>query len=77
MSVYKRRLKKGHSWRAVVRIEKYPPICRTFDRKEEAEDWEEQTKRQIKDGELKFDQYRKKHTFSELLDRFIANGAGS
>jgi len=75
MSVYKRRLKKGHSWRAVIRIEKYPPICRTFDRKEEAEDWEKETKRQIKRGEFKFDQYRKKHTFSELLDRFISNGA--
>ncbi|OGN61677.1 MAG: hypothetical protein A3F09_03495 [Chlamydiae bacterium RIFCSPHIGHO2_12_FULL_49_11] len=75
MSVYKRPLKKGYSWRAVVRIEGFPPICKTCKRKEEAEDWEQDTKRQIKRGEFKFDQYRKRHTFSELIESFISNGS--
>lgn len=74
MSIYKRILKHGYSWRAVVRIKGYPPICKTFKRKPEAEDWEQETKRQIKLGQFKFDQHRKLHIFHDLTERYLQDG---
>jgi integrase len=75
MSIFKRKLKNGYTWRAVVRIKGYPTLCETFERKQEAEDWEKETKSRIKQGQFKFDQYKKQHTYSDLIDRFIADGA--
>lgn len=44
-SIFKRKDKNGKStgWRAVVRIKGYPTACKTFDRKQEAEDWAQDT----------------------------------
>jgi len=75
MSIYKRKLQNGYSWRAVVRIKGYPTVCATFDRKQEAVDWEEATKRRIKQGQFKFDQHKLQSTFIELVDRFLSDGA--
>lgn len=72
-SIYKR--KDGKGWRAVVRIKGYPTACAHFDRKPEAEDWAHETERKIKLGQFKFDQHKRLHTFSELLDQYIANGS--
>jgi hypothetical protein len=40
-SIFKRKSKDGKSftWRVVVRIKGYPVTCKTFERKQEAEDW--------------------------------------
>jgi hypothetical protein len=75
MSIFKRKLKNGYKWRAVVRIKGYPTLCETFERKQEAEDWEKETKSRIKQGQFKFDQHKKQHTYTDLIDRFINDGA--
>jgi len=72
-SIYKR--KDGKGWRAVVRIKGYPTACGHFDKKPEAEDWAHETERKIKLGQFKFDQHKRLHTFPELLDQYIGNGA--
>jgi hypothetical protein len=75
MSIFKRKLKNGYPWRAVIRIKGYPTLCETFERKQEAEDWEKETKSRIKLGQVKFDQHKKQHTFGELVDRYVNDGA--
>ena len=75
-SIQKRKNKNGTShWRAVVRIKGYPTVCNHFDRKQEAEDWAADVERQIKLGKFKFDQHKQQYTFSQLLDRYISDGA--
>jgi integrase len=75
-SIQKRKNKNGTShWRAVVRIKGYPTVCNHFDRKQEAEDWAIETERQIKQGKFKFDQHKQQHTFTQLLERYINDGA--
>jgi hypothetical protein len=76
-SIFKRKLRgeKSFSWRAVVRIKGYPTICETFERKQEAEDWAQETERRIKLRGFKFDQHKKQHTLAELIDRFSKDGA--
>ncbi len=75
-SIFKRKLKdgKGFTWRAVVRIKGYPAVCESFDRKQEAEDWGQQTERRIKLGQFKFDQHKHLHTFAQLVERFTSDG---
>lgn len=77
MSVYKRKDRKGKvvGWRAVVRIKGYPTVCKQCDRKEEADDWEEDTRRRIKAGQFQFHRHKVQNTFSELVDCFIRSGA--
>jgi integrase len=75
-SIYKRKNKDGTTcWRAVIRIKGHPTVCDHFDRKQQAEDWAQDTERKIKLGQYQFDQHNKIHTFSELVERFINNGA--
>lgn len=75
-SIFKRKNANGTTvWRVVVRIKGYPTICNHFERKQEAEDWASDTERQIKAGQFKFDQHKKIHTFSELVERYIQDGA--
>jgi integrase len=75
-SIYKRKLKDGKSfvWRAVVRIKGYPTICETFERKQEAEDWANDTERRIKIGQFNFSAHNKHHTYADLLDRMGTDG---
>lgn len=75
MAIYKRRLKKGYSWRVVIRIKGHPPICKTYDRKEEAEYNEAEFKKQIKSGQFNFLLHKNQRTFNALLDRFVRDGA--
>ena len=44
-SIYKRRSKDGKNftWRAVIRLKGYPVVCKTCERKQEAEDWAKET----------------------------------
>lgn len=72
-AIYKR--KDGKGWRAVIRKKGYPTVCFHDERKQVVEDWAIETERQIKNGQFKFDQYNKIHTFAELIDRFFQDGA--
>jgi len=76
-SIYKRKSKDGKSsvWRAVVRIKGYPTTCNTFERKQEAEDWANDTERRIKLGQYNFESNNTSQTYSALLDRLIDDGA--
>ena len=75
-SIQKRKNKNGTShWRAVIRIKGYPTVCNHFDRKQEAEDWATDVERQIKQGKFRFDQHKQQHTFAQLLERYINDGA--
>jgi len=79
MAVYRSHYqkKKGSRkkmWRAVVRIDGLPPASGCFDRKEEAEDWEEKTKQQIKNGNFNFSALKNQHTFLDLIARMHENG---
>ncbi len=72
-SIYKR--KDGKGGRAVVRITGYPTVCDHFERKKQAEDWAVEIERQIKLGQYKFDQHNHLHTFGELTERYLNDGA--
>ena len=75
-SIFKRKNDNGTTvWRAVVRIKGYPTVCNHFERKQEAEDWSRDIERQIKLGQFKFDQHNQIHTFVQLLDRYLLDGA--
>jgi len=74
-SFYKRKNKNGiTAWRAVIRIKGYPTVCKTFERKQEAEDWAEDKEREIKNGQFNFDHHKNQHTFDELVNRYIQDG---
>lgn len=76
-SIFKRILKdgKGFTWRAVIRIKGFPTVCETFERKQEAEDWAQETERKIKTQQFKFDAYKKQYTYSDLIQRMEGDGA--
>src|SRR5476651_2455104 len=75
-SIYKRKNENSTAvWRAVVRIKGYPTVCNHFERKQEADDWASDIERQIKAGQFKLDQHKQQHTFTELVDRYIGDGA--
>lgn len=75
-SIFKRKNDNGTTvWKAVVRIKGYPTVCNHFERKQEADDWAQGIERQIKRGEFKFDQHNQLHTFTQLIDRYLADGA--
>ncbi|KPK32599.1 MAG: hypothetical protein AMS24_03770 [Chlamydiae bacterium SM23_39] len=73
-SIYKRKLKKGHSWRVLIHVKGYPKIYKDFERKEEAEDWAKETEMTIKRGRFKFNLHNKLHTLEELIERFLNDG---
>jgi len=76
-SVFKRKSKDGKSftWRAVVRIKGYPITSKTFERKQEAEDWGQETERHIKQGQFKFEMHKLQHTYEDLMVRLYGDGA--
>ena len=59
----------------IIRIKGYPTVCNHFDRKQEAEDWANDVERQIKLSKFNFNQHKQQYTFSQLLDRYINDGA--
>ena len=75
-SVYKRKNEDGTTpWRAVVRIKGHPTVCNHFERKQEADDWAADIERQIRLGQYQFDRQSVNNTFSDLVDRFLRDGA--
>lgn len=76
-SIYKRKDKDGKlsGWRAVIRIKGYPTTCKTFDQKQEAEDWAQETEQRIKLQQFNFSSHKKQHTFDDLVDCRQSDGA--
>lgn len=75
-SITKRKNKSGTiRWHAIIRLKGYPTVCKHFDRKQEADDWASATEREIKLGKFKFDQHKQQHTFVQLMERYINDGA--
>ena len=70
----KKRKGKGHKWRAVIRLKGYPTVCKSFDRQQEADDWGNNTEREIKRGRFKFYLHNTQKTFVDLVERFINDG---
>lgn len=76
VSIFKRNSKtgKGHTWRAVIRKKGHPPICETFNRRHEAEDWGREIEHQVKIGQYKFGRQGIKQTVDHLLERYDTDG---
>lgn len=69
-SIYKRENEDGtKAWRAVVRVQGLPSVSKSFERKEEAVDWAQETERSIKRGQFNFEAAKRKHTYSDLIER--------
>ena len=76
VSIYKRKNENGTTvWRAVIRIKGYPTISKSFARKQEADDWEEEQRRHIRNGQFNFTAHNKHHTYVDLLHRMETDGA--
>ncbi len=76
VSIYRRKNENGTTvWRAVIRIKGYPTVSKSFTRKQEAEDWEEEQRRRIKNGQFNFTAHNKHHTYADLLHRMETDGA--
>ncbi|MBS0604914.1 MAG: site-specific integrase [Verrucomicrobia bacterium] len=75
-SIYKRPSKrgKGHTWRVVIRVKGHPVVCKTCDRKEEAENWAAETERLIKRGQYNFETSKRQFTYADLHERLHADG---
>lgn len=77
-TIYKRKTKDGKKvlgWKAVVRIQGYPTVCKICERQKEAEDWAKETELQIKEGRYNFGRRKQKSTFDDLLNRYASSGA--
>ena len=59
------------SYRALVRRRGYPPQTATFVRKTDAKKWGQSIEASIEEGRYKNNVAAKKHTFAELVDRYI------
>ena len=61
------------SYRAKVRLKGYPTQTATFERKTDAKEWASRTEREVKDGLHFKTAEAKKHTLSELVDRYLSD----
>lgn len=62
-TIYQRKSKNGKrvlGWKAVIRIERHPTLCKISDRKKVVEDWAKETEIQIKEGSFNFDRLKRK-----------------
>ena len=77
-SYMERKTKDGQvTHTALVRIKGYPRQTATFSRKTDAKHWAQQTESMIRSGKYFSQAEAKKHTFSELADRYIKTMLGS
>lgn len=71
-SIYQRINKDGSKvWRAVIRKKGHPIVCKCFDRKQEAEDWANETENSINRGKYSNNQSKHQKTVTELIDLYI------
>jgi integrase len=61
------------SYRVKIRLKGCPPQTATFERKYDAQQWEAQTTTAIKENRYFKQIESKKHTFAELVERYIQN----
>lgn len=64
--------KNGIRYRALVRLKGYPPQSATFARKTDAKNWIRDTETAIRNNRHFKTAKSKKHTISEMIDRYIA-----
>ena len=71
-SIEKRILGNGKaSFRVKIRLRGYPPQSATFERKTDAKKWAQQTEAAIREGRYFQTSESRKHTLSELIDRYL------
>ncbi|PLY16772.1 MAG: integrase [Sedimenticola sp.] len=58
-------------YRVLVRLKGYPPQSATFDRKTDAKRWAQDTESAIREGRHFKTAEAKKHTLTEMIDRYI------
>ena len=58
-------------WRVQIRIKGHPTVSKTFDRKTDAKEWAKQTETDIKRGQYFQSLESTKHTFGEMIDRYL------
>ena len=74
-SIYKRKNEDGSSvWRAVVRIKGHPSVSNHFERKQEAEDWAQDTERKIRQGQFNIESFKQQYTYKDLMVRLKSDG---
>jgi hypothetical protein len=54
---------------ALIRIKDYPSVCKSFELKQDALDWAQETERSIKRGEFNFKATKQRHTYLDLIER--------
>lgn len=70
--IQERKDKSGKiKYRALVRLKGYPPQSATFERRTDAKKWAQDTESAIRHGRYFPSQESRKHTFSDLIDRYI------
>lgn len=70
-SIFQRTNKDGTKvWRAVIPIKGHPTVSDHFDRKQEAQDWAQETERQIKLGRYNFAKHDQTKTVAETFEGF-------
>ncbi len=75
-AIYRRDNEDGTKvWRAVIRIKGHPSVCKSFELKEDAENWVQETQRAIKRGEFNFEARKQQHTYSDLIERLHVDRA--
>lgn len=76
-SIFKRISKDGKrfTWRAVVRPKGHPSVSKSFERKQEAEDWGQETERRIKQNQFNYSQHKNFYTYGQLISRLYEDGA--
>lgn len=60
------------TFRVKVRLKGHPPLCATFQRLTDAKHWAQQTEADIRAGRHFHISEAKRHTFSEVVDRYLA-----
>jgi hypothetical protein len=76
-TIYQRKSKHEKrilGWKAAVRIEEHPAVCRIRDRKKVVEDWAKEAELQIKEGTFNFGRVKRKQTCVHLLTHYISSG---
>jgi len=72
--IEERQTKDGKThFRVLVRLKGYPPSSATFDRKTDAKKWAQQTEAAMREGRYFKNTESRKHTISDMVDRYIEN----
>ncbi|MBA3722643.1 MAG: hypothetical protein H0W88_09620 [Parachlamydiaceae bacterium] len=82
-SIFKRKSKDGKrfTWRAVVRMKGYPTASKSFERKQEADDWGARkpcavlNKVNLIIPRVVYSQHKNQYTYANLMSRLYGDGA--